>query len=78
MPNNYGLVGGVVTRLSNYVDRTHISTFTPEVWRRLFQQAGFSRVDFFGEVTVGRNRALYVRRRFWPHVSFNLMFVCVK
>jgi 2-polyprenyl-3-methyl-5-hydroxy-6-metoxy-1,4-benzoquinol methylase len=78
MPNNYGLVGGVVTRLSNFVDRTHISTYTPEVWRGLFRQAGFSRVDFFGEVTIGRNRAVYVRRRFWPYVSFNLMFVCSK
>ena len=78
MPNNFGLVGGLVTRLGNFFDRTHVSTLAPDVWRGLFEQAGFTRIDFFGEVTIGRNRAVYVRRRFWPHVSFNLMFACVK
>ncbi len=78
MPNNFGLVGGLATRLSNFFDRTHVSTYTPDVWRGLFQQAGFAEINFFGEVTIGRNAAIYVRRPHWPYLSFNLMFVCRK
>ncbi len=78
MPNNFGLVGGVATLLSNFFDRTHISTLTPAAWRTLFQQAGFRQIDFFGEVTIGRNRAVHIHHRLWPHLSFNLMFACVK
>jgi len=78
MPNNYGLVGGLSTRLGNYFDRTHCSTFPPVVWRGLFQQAGFARIQFFGELTIGRNAALYLRGPLWPHLAFNLMFACHK
>jgi 2-polyprenyl-3-methyl-5-hydroxy-6-metoxy-1,4-benzoquinol methylase len=78
VPNNSGAAGRVVTQLGNFFDRTHVSTFTPPTWRRIFEHAGFSRVDFFGEVTLGRNRCAYIRRPLWPQVSFNLMFVCQK
>lgn len=78
MPNNFGLVGGIVTRITNYFDRTHVSTLTPPAWRQLFEGAGFGRTDFFGEVTLGRNTAVYLRRRWWPYLSFNLMFVSRK
>ena len=78
MPNNYGLVGGIVTRVTNYFDRTHVSTLSPTAWRVLFNQAGFSQTDFFGEVTLGRNTAFYLRRVWWPTISFNLMFAARK
>jgi 2-polyprenyl-3-methyl-5-hydroxy-6-metoxy-1,4-benzoquinol methylase len=78
MPNNFGLVGGQVTRLGNFFDRTHVSTYTPAAWRGLFQQAGFTEIDFFGEITIGRNAAVYLRGPLWPYLSFNLMFVCRK
>ncbi len=78
MPNNYGLVGGLVTRLGNFFDRTHVSTYAPRVWHGLFKQAGFREIDFFGEITIGRNAAVYVRGPLWPYLSFNLMFVCRK
>jgi 2-polyprenyl-3-methyl-5-hydroxy-6-metoxy-1,4-benzoquinol methylase len=35
-PNNYGLIGGASTVVSNIFDRTHISTFAPDRWRQLF------------------------------------------
>jgi len=76
VPNNFGLVGGLVTRLGNFFDRTHIATFEPPVWRRFFEQAGFSQIEFFGEVQMGRNRCTYLRHRLWPYFSFNLMFIC--
>lgn len=78
VPNNQSLVGGAATLLSNFFDRTHVSTFKPEVWQRLFQHAGFQQVVFFGEVTLGRNRCKYLRGNNWHHFSFNLMFICKK
>ena len=78
MPNNFGLVGGSVTRITNYFDRTHVSTLSPAAWRVLFEQAGFGQSDFFGEVTLGRNTAFYLRRWWWPYLSFNLMFASRK
>lgn len=78
VPNNSGPVGTMVTRIGNFFDRTHVSTPPPAAWRAMFVQAGFAAVDFFGEVTIGRNRCVYVRAPWWQAVSFNLMFVCRK
>lgn len=78
VPNNYGLVGGVATLLNNFFDRTHISTFTPETWERIFRQAGFTQVHFFGEITVGPNICRYINGQAWKYFSFNLMFLCDK
>ena len=78
MPNNFGLVGGGVTRITNYFDRTHVSTLSPAAWRTRLDQAGFRQTDFFGEVTLGRNTAFYLKRWWWPYLSFNLMFVSRK
>lgn len=78
VPNNYGLLGSLVTRLGNYFDRTHISTFSPQTWQRIFHLAGFQSLQLFGETTLGRNRCFYQTSRLWPHVSFNLMFICRK
>jgi 2-polyprenyl-3-methyl-5-hydroxy-6-metoxy-1,4-benzoquinol methylase len=78
VPNNYSLIGGVATWIGNRIDHTHISTFAPDVWMRIFRHAGFQKVDFFGEVTLGRNRCHYLYGRSWPHLAHNLMFVCHK
>lgn len=78
MPNNSGLVGGLVTRLGNFFDHTHVSTYPPEVWRQLFEHSGFKDICFFGEITIGRNRCIYIRGNSWAKVSFNLMFTCRK
>lgn len=78
VPNNFGLVGGVNTRLGNFFDRTHVSTLPPAAWRRIFAHAGFRQVTFFGELTLGPNRCRYLTGRLWPYFSFNLMFACVK
>lgn len=74
VPNNQGWVGGAVTRIGNFFDRTHLSTFSPDVWQRIFKKAGFHTIDFFGEVTLGRNRCRYLRGKSWPKLAFNLMF----
>lgn len=78
VPNNFGIIGGLVTALSNIFDKTHCSTYSPNIWYEYFTEVGFSEVSFFGEVTLGRNRSFYVKSKFWKFVSFNLMFVCEK
>lgn len=78
VPNNYPPVGSVHTLLTNFFDRTHVSTFDPATWRRIFTHAGFTKAEFFGEVTLGHNRCRYLTGRLWPFVSFNLMFSGIK
>ena len=78
VPNNRGPVGRPLTRLSNLLDRTHCSTYPPGRWRRIFEQARFSKVVFFGEMNFGRNLCIYVKRSLWKYISPNLMFLCVK
>ena len=77
-PNNSGLVGRLNTALTNLMDRTHCSTYSPERWRGLFEEVGFDQILFLGEVTLTSNRSLYVRGDHWSGISVNLMFVCEK
>jgi 2-polyprenyl-3-methyl-5-hydroxy-6-metoxy-1,4-benzoquinol methylase len=76
VPHNDQLVGRAHTRVTNFFDRTHRSTFAPVTWRRLFQEAGFRRINFFGEAMLGPQLATYVRSVFWEIVALNLVFVC--
>lgn len=78
VPNNFGVVGGLVTLFSNIIDKTHCSTYPPSIWHDYFTDAGFISVSFFGEIVIGRNSSFYVKNRFWKFLSFNLMFVCKK
>jgi len=78
VPNNGGIVGTLFTRFSNYTDRTHCSTPAPEEWYKIFKQAGFKRIQFFGEIVPHRDINLYVKSFLWKQITFNLMFVCTK
>ncbi len=78
VPNKFGPAGSLHTLLSNIFDRTHISTFTPNTWQRIFRHAGFTTIDFFGELNFGPNHSRYLHGRFWRYLSFNLMFFCQK
>jgi len=78
VPNNFGLIGGFTTRIGNLFDQTHISTLSPDAWQRIFIRTGFRQIDFLGEITFGRNICQYISHNLWPHVSFNLVFVCKK
>jgi SAM-dependent methyltransferase len=78
VPNNQHMIGRLVTHIGNYFDRTHVSTFTPDVWQRIFTHTGFLQVTLFGEITLGRNRCTYLRGPNWPHIAFNLMFTCTR
>jgi 2-polyprenyl-3-methyl-5-hydroxy-6-metoxy-1,4-benzoquinol methylase len=78
VPHNSGLIGRVHTAITNLFDRTHCSTYPPHHWRASFRETGFRKIHFLGEVMLGRNFSIYIRNRFWRHVSFNLMFLCQK
>jgi len=76
VPNNGGPVGRAATLVGNVLDRSHCSTWTPRRWESAFGAAGFSGVEFFGEVNRGRNHGFYVRRPLWKYVSICLVFAC--
>lgn len=78
VPNNFGLVGKMATSAMNFVDRTHRSVYKPDYWHSAFEEAGFQKIIFFGEVLKNRNSNYYVKNRFWKYISFNLMFLCKK
>jgi len=46
VPNNFGIIGGLVTALSNIFDKTHCSTYSPNIWYEYFTEVGFSEVSF--------------------------------
>ncbi len=75
MPYNAAVLGRLHTALSNLFDRTHVSTFPPQRWERLFEQAGFHQLEFFGEIMLGKNLCRYVRFPHWNLLAFNLVFV---
>ena len=77
-PNNFGLIGGLHTALTNLFDQTHVATYPPKRWRRLFADADFHPIRFYGEVMLGHNNSVNVHHAAWPYLSFNLMFVAVK
>lgn len=78
VPNNGGLMGRPATFIANRLDRTHRSTFPPAAWRARFEAAGFAPIRFFGELNLGRNRNLFIRRPAWKQAAFALVFVCEK
>lgn len=76
VPCNAGPVGQSATKVVNFFDRTHRSTFEPERWQALFRQAGFSSIRLFGEIPVGPRFSFFVQKPVWRYISPNLMFAC--
>jgi len=76
VPHNDQLLGKIHTRITNFFDRTHCSTFAPSAWLSLFQEAGFRKISFFGETMLGPHFASYVRSAVWRLVSLNMVFLC--
>src|SRR3989344_3108313 len=72
VPNNFGLIGKMATSVMNFVDRTHCSVHPPGYWHSAFEEAGFKKIYFFGEVLKNRNSNMYVKNKFWKYLSFNL------
>ncbi len=78
VPNKQGMIGRPLTAITNFFDRTHISTLAPSAWESIFYRAGFQELHFLGEINFTRNLCFYLFRPVWKIVAFNLIFVCKK
>jgi SAM-dependent methyltransferase len=78
VPYNAAVLGRFHTLLTNIMDRTHVSTYSPDRWRGLFEEAGFRQVEFFGETNLAIIASWYLRGGLWNWFTLNLMFVCRK
>ena len=78
VPHNATPVGWIYTELTKVFDPTHISTFSPRRWKKLFTNVGFREIEFFGEILLGKDFNIYLRNKFWKIFSLNLVFECVK
>ncbi len=57
VPNRYGVVGSALVRFMNWMDRTHISTYTRERWLELAQQLGFEQTQVLNATWFGPTRS---------------------
>ena len=78
VPNNGGFIGRPAALIGNRLDRSHRSALPPSAWRGIFASAGFASIRFFGELNLGRNRGVYIRRPAWKHLAIGLVFICEK
>jgi len=78
VPNNFGLIGSLSTKLSNFFDRTHKFTPSPKTWYQIFEKSGFAKINFLGELTLTKNDSWYLNINGWRYFSFNLVFICHK
>jgi 2-polyprenyl-3-methyl-5-hydroxy-6-metoxy-1,4-benzoquinol methylase len=78
VPNNCHVVGKLYTSLTNLVDKTHCSTLPTDEWMSIFEETGFTEINFFGEVLLTQFMTFYLRNDRWAYRSLNLMFVCRK
>lgn len=75
MPSNARVIGALHTAITNYFDKTHVSTYRVSTWRKAFVKGGFSETGFFGEIMLDGVLCQYIHSPFWPHIALNLMFV---
>jgi len=78
VPNKYSLIGTAHAWATDTLDRTHVSTWRMPRWRDLFADVGFSKIRLFGEIMLGKNLNFFILNRLWPHIAFNLIFLCEK
>jgi len=78
VPNNATPIGKAYTAITNIVDLTHCSTYSPHRWDFLFRKTGFRKNSYFGELVFGGNLNIYLRNRYWKFMSLNMIFLCEK
>jgi len=78
VPNNSYILGRLFTFLVNRLDRTHVSTYGPAIWKRLFRETGFMDPLFFGEFILTANKSFYIRSSYWKGFSHNMIFIARK
>lgn len=78
VPYNERLVGKLFTQFTNVIDKTHCSTYPPQVWQDIFEKAGFIKITCFGEVPLSRNYSMYLKHKLLKFFWCNLVFICHK
>ena len=69
VPNNYGFFGKIMTRIFNYLDKTHVSAYQREKWIRLLINESLN-IEIINHGFFG-----YQKKDFAKHFSFNLVIV---
>jgi 2-polyprenyl-3-methyl-5-hydroxy-6-metoxy-1,4-benzoquinol methylase len=69
VPNNYGIFGKIMTKIFNFIDKTHISTYEREKWIQILKDNKFN-AEIINHGLFG-----YQRREFAKYFSFNLVLV---
>ena len=78
VPNNQRVLGSIFTRITNIVDKTHISTFKISQWREVFLEAGYKIVSEYGDVPLTMNSCTYIKHPIWQNIAPNYIFVLEK
>jgi SAM-dependent methyltransferase len=76
VPFNAGVFGKLHTALTNFFDKTHVSTYPPQRWLALLEKAGFRKVQVYGETLIGGMRAFYFKEKYSKPLWFNMMLLC--
>jgi 2-polyprenyl-3-methyl-5-hydroxy-6-metoxy-1,4-benzoquinol methylase len=69
VPNNYGFIGTIATKIFNYLDRTHISVLKRSEWIEIIARTGY---PYKEEGQIG---IFFSDRRWSKHLAFDLVVV---
>lgn len=69
VPNNYGIFGKMMTKIFNFIDKTHVSTFQRQKWIHLLEDNNFN-IEVVNHGLLG-----YQKKDFVKHFSFNLVII---
>jgi 2-polyprenyl-3-methyl-5-hydroxy-6-metoxy-1,4-benzoquinol methylase len=72
VPNNYGVFGKIMTRIFNFIDKTHISTYPRRRWIEILEGHGFY-LDIRGQSLFG-----IIKSEMGKHISYNLLVIAKK
>lgn len=69
VPNYYGLIGTLATKIFNYLDKTHISVLKRSEWIEIIARTGYPYKE------VGQVGIFFTDHRWSKHVAFDLVVV---
>lgn len=72
VPNNYGFFGKIMTRVFNFIDKTHISTYRREKWIKIIKKLDFD-IDIINHGIFGFRKDEKTK-----HFSYNVVFIAKK
>jgi len=73
VPNNYGILGLIFTKIFNFMDKTHISTYKRKFWIEFVRNSGFYDFEILNESIIG-----FLRNDISKYFTHNLTIICKK